>query len=257
MVILFISHVHFLREALVEILRGGEGIMAFGAFSRETADAVTAEFTPDLIVIDSSHPEATALVAAVRIRTPKASVVVLAMRERDEDFLIWADIGISGYLGPDTSSRDLISTVRRAAAGEVVCPPRLTALLLNRYADRSNDRATRAGIHALTPREREIVELLADGLPNKLIARRLQVALPTVKNHVHSILDKWDVRSRGEAAARYRRKIQETEPSTSRVTVAKPVQAARPVQTVPVGAPARRNGDLRLSGLSAFSRTID
>jgi len=257
MVILFISHVHFLREALVEVLRGGEGIMAFGAFSRETADAVTAEFTPDLIVIDSSHPEATALVAAVRTRTPKASVVVLAMRERDEDFLIWADIGISGYLGPDTSSRDLISTVRRAAAGEVVCPPRLTALLLNRYADRSNDRATRAGIHALTPREREIVELLADGLPNKLIARRLQVALPTVKNHVHSILDKWDVRSRGEAAARYRRKIHETEPSTSRVTAAKPVQAARPVQTVPVGVPARRNGDLRLNGLSAFSRTID
>ncbi len=258
MVILFISHVHFLREALVEVLRGGEGIMAFGAFSRETADAVTAEFTPDLLVIDSAHPEATTLVAAVRTRVPRVGVIVLAMRERDEDFLVWADIGIAGYLGPDTSSRDLISTVRRAAAGEVVCPPRLTALLLNRYADRSNDRATRAGIHALTPREREIVELLADGLPNKLIARRLHVALPTVKNHVHSILDKWDVRSRGEAAARYRRKIQETEPSTSRFTAAKPVQAARPAQTVSIATPARRNGDLRHGSLSsAFNRTID
>ncbi len=257
MVILFISHVHFLREALVEVLRGSEGIMAFGAFSRETADAVTVEFTPDLVVIDSFHPEATALVTAVRTRVPKVGVVVLAMGGRDEDFLVWADVGISGYLGPDTSSRDLISTVRRAAAGEVVCPPRLTALLLNRYADRSNDRATRAGIHALTPREREIVELLADGLPNKLIARRLQVALPTVKNHVHSILDKWDVRSRGEAAARYRRKIQETEPSTSRVTTAKPVQAPRPVQVAPIGTPARRNGDMRNSNFSAFSRIVD
>jgi two-component system nitrate/nitrite response regulator NarL len=236
MVILFISHVHFLREALVEVLRGGEGIMAFGAFSRETADAVTAEFTPNLVVIDSSHPEAMALVSVVRTRLPKVSVVVLATRERDEDFLLWADIGISGYLGPDTSSRDLISTVRRAAAGEVVCPPRLTALLLNRFADRSSDRATRAGIHALTPREREIMELLADGLPNKLIARRLQVALPTVKNHVHSILDKWDVRSRGEAAARYRRKVQEAESGSNRFT------AARPIHVHPAGSPAHRNG---------------
>ena len=238
MVILFISHVHFLREALMETLRGGEGITAFGAFSRETAEAVTAEFTPDLVLIDSSHPDAMALVSVVRSRLPKVGVVVLATRERDEEFLHWADVGISGYLGPDTSSRDLISTVRRAAAGEVVCPPRLTALLLNRFADRSSDRATRAGIHALTPREREIMELLADGLPNKLIARRLQVALPTVKNHVHSILDKWDVRSRGEAAARYRRKVQETEAGGNKFA------SVRPIHVLPVGLPAHRNGSL-------------
>lgn len=236
MVILFISHVHFLREALIEVLRGGEGIMAFSAFSQDTTDAVIGEVTPDLVVVDSSHPEAMALVSVVRRRLPKISVVVLATRERDEDFLLWADIGISGYLGPDTSSRDLLSTVRRAGAGEVVCPPRLTALLLNRFADRSSDRTIRAGIHALTPREREIVELLADGLPNKLIARRLHVALPTVKNHVHSILDKWDVRSRGEAAARYRRKIQETEVSSSRF------MTVRPIEGLPTGSPAHRNG---------------
>lgn len=234
MVILFISHVHFLREALIEVLRGDEGIMAFGAFSRETTAAVIGEVTPDLVVIDSSHPEAMALVSMVRKHLPKVGVVVLATRERDEDFLLWADIGISGYLGPDTSSRDLIAMVRRAGAGEVVCPPRLTALLLNRFADRSTDRTTRAGIHALTPREREIVELLADGLPNKLIARRLHVALPTVKNHVHSILDKWDVRSRGEAAARYRRKVQETEAGSNRFAT------VRPIQGLPTGSPAHR-----------------
>ena len=235
MIILFISQVHFLREALIEVLRGGEGIMAFGAFSRETAEAVTTEFTPNLVVIDSSHPEAMALVSIIRTRLPKVGVVVLATRERDEDFLLWADIGISGYLGPDTSSRDLISTVRRAPPGALVWPPPRTPHIV-KPLDRSNDRATRAGIHALTPREREIMELLADGLPNKLIARRLQVALPTVKNHVHSILDKWDVRSRGEAAARYRRKIQETEASSSRFT------AVRPIHVLPTGLPAHRNG---------------
>ena len=249
MVILFISHVHFLREAMVAILRETDGLKVVGAFSHETADAAAIEFSPSIVVIDASHPDGTALVGAVRAHLPKVSVVVLAMRERDEDFLAWADIGISGYLGPDTSARDLISTVRRAGAGEVVCPPRLTALLLNRFADRSSDRATRAGIHALTPREREIVELLADGLPNKLIARRLRVALPTVKNHVHSILDKWDVRSRGEAAARYRRKIQEIEPNSAKVS------SPRASHVVQNGAASQlRKNDMRTGGAASAAR---
>ena len=209
MVILFISHVHFLREAVVMLLRGCDDIRVFSACSEETAAAVVREADPGLVVIDSSHPEAMAVVAALRERAPNIGVIVLAMREEDEDFLSWADTGICGYLGPESSIRDLVATVRRAGAGEVVCPPRLTALLLNRLADRSTGRTSRAGIHTLTLREREVVKLLADGLPNKLIARRLRVAVPTVKNHVHSILDKWDVRSRGEAAACYRQKMRE------------------------------------------------
>ena len=209
MVILFISHVHFLREAVVTLLRGCDDIQVFSACSEETAATVVREADPGLIVVDSSHPEAMAVVATVRERAPNIGVIVLAMREEDEDFLSWADTGICGYLGPESSIRDLIATIRRAGAGEVVCPPRLTALLLNRLADRSTGRTNRAGIHALTLREREVVKLLADGLPNKLIARRLRVAVPTVKNHVHSILDKWDVRSRGEAAACYRQKMRE------------------------------------------------
>ena len=223
MVILFISHVHFLREAMVVLLRGCDDIQMVSACSEETAAAVVGEANPGLIVVDSSHPEAMAVVAAVRERAANIGVIVLAMREEDEDFLAWADTGICGYLGPESSIRDLVATVRRAAAGEVVCPPRLTALLLNRLADRSTGRVSRAGIHALTLREREVVKLLADGLPNKLIARRLRVAVPTVKNHVHSILDKWDVRSRGEAAACYRQKMRE---ASDRVE-AKPDPAAR------------------------------
>jgi len=131
-------------------------------------------------------------------------VIVLTMRERDEDFLAWADIGISGYLGPDTSAGDLLSAVRQVGVGEVACPQRLTAMLLNRFSDRSTERTTRAETFSLTTREREIAGLLADGMSNKLIARRLQCTLATVKDHVHIILDKWDRRSRGEAAACYR-----------------------------------------------------
>lgn len=225
MVVLFISHVHFLREAVVMLLRSSEMSAVHTAFSQESAEAAVTEAAPTLVMIDSSHPDAMPIIAAIRARAAAMPVVVLAMRDQDEDFLAWADIGISGYVGPESSARDLISTVRRAGAGEVVCPPRLTALLLNHYADRSTSRAARAGIHALTLREREVVELLADGLPNKLIARRLRVAVPTVKNHVHSILDKWDVRSRGEAAARYRQKIHEVPAKSTGNLVKSPMRS--------------------------------
>jgi hypothetical protein len=112
--------------------------------------------------------------------TPGA-ISSLASGPCDEDFLAWADIGISGYLGPDSSAHDLLSAARRIGVGEVACPPRLTTLLLSGMAVRSGERSTRSNIFALAAREREIAELLADGLSNKLIARRLQVALPTVK----------------------------------------------------------------------------
>lgn len=124
--ILVISHVRLLREGLVATLADREGIQAFGAPSREAIETAAAKAKPGLAVVDALHPEAAALIAAARARTPKLSVVVLATQDRDEDFLAWTDVGISGYLGPDTSADDLVSTVRRVAAGDVVYPARLT-----------------------------------------------------------------------------------------------------------------------------------
>lgn len=216
MVILIISHVHVLREALAAALHGTGDNEAFGASSRETVEAVALEFPPSLVVVDVSHPEGMPLVAAVRAYVPHVKVVVLATRERDEDLFAWAEVGISGYLGPDTSARETLAAVRRAEAGEVVCSPRLTALLLSRMASGLSIRAARGGVHELTVREREVAGLLADGLSNKLIARQLRIAVSTTKNHIHSILDKWNVCSRGEAAAHYRRQIRrDAEPSAA------------------------------------------
>lgn len=213
MIVLVLSQVLVLQQALVGSFECEAGIEAHGASSHETVEAAVAESPPDLIVVDASHPSAKPLVALIRARHTKASVVVLTACERDEEFLAWADLGIAGYLGPDTSGQELVATVRRILAGEVVCPPRLTTLLMKGFANRASGRATRASVHALTTREQEIVALLADGMSNKLIARRLGVALPTVKNHVHSILDKLEVQSRGEAAARYRREEHRAAPN--------------------------------------------
>ena len=94
--ILVISHMRLLREALTAMLADREGIQAFGASSLEAIEAVAANARPGVAVVDALHPQAAALVAAVRVCVLRLSVAVLAMQDRDEDFLAWTNVGISG-----------------------------------------------------------------------------------------------------------------------------------------------------------------
>jgi two-component system, NarL family, nitrate/nitrite response regulator NarL len=209
MAVLVVSRMHFVGELLSQALRAKGDIVAIHGRVPGIVDTHAEEIMPDVVVVDSSHPAGFAVVSAIRAQFPSVNLVVLALSDREEDFLAWANIGISGYVPPETPLEELIAIIRRSAAGEVVCPPRLTALLLSRFASQMGMAKARGGVHHLTQREREVLEFLADGLSNKLIARRLRIAEATVKNHVHSILEKWDLRSRGEAAARYRESGQE------------------------------------------------
>jgi len=104
----------------------------------------------------------------------------------------------------DGTLADLRAVIESVARGEVVCSPRIAASLLRRIADLAAEREPPPPELRLTSREIEIVELIDQGLSNKEIAQRLSIALPTVKNHVHSILDKLHVHRRAEAAARLR-----------------------------------------------------
>jgi DNA-binding NarL/FixJ family response regulator len=99
----------------------------------------------------------------------------------------------------------VVAAVHRAVRGELLCSPRTAALLFNRMAVLSPNRGIAAGDNMLTRREHEIITLVERGLSNKEIARLLRIGNATVKNHVHSILTKLQVRRRGEAAAQIRR----------------------------------------------------
>jgi DNA-binding NarL/FixJ family response regulator len=209
MAVLIVTRMHFVGELLSQALRAKGDVVTIHGRMPGIADTQTEDIRPDVVVVDASHPAGFAIVSAIRTQFPSVNLVVLALSDREEDFLAWANIGISGYVPPETPLEELIAIIHRSAAGEVVCPPRLTALLLSRFATQMGTAKARGGVHHLTRREREVLEFLADGLSNKLIARRLRIAEATVKNHVHSILEKWDLRSRGEAAARYRESAQE------------------------------------------------
>jgi two-component system, NarL family, nitrate/nitrite response regulator NarL len=130
-----------------------------------------------------------------------AEVVALAVTETEEEILDYARAGASGYVARGASLNELVSTVESVSRGEILCSPRIAAALFKRAGALAND--SRAPLHRLTRRETEIVGLVARGLSNKQIAQRLFIEVATVKNHLHNIFEKLQVRSRIEAVMVY------------------------------------------------------
>ena len=123
------------------------------------------------------------------------------MAETEYELVACAEAAIVGYVTRDHSSAELRAVVASVARGEVVCPPRIAAMLLRRVAALAGGPDSNLGQTHLSHREREIVRLIGRGLSNKEIARDLGVEIATVKNHVHNILNKLRVHRRSDAAA--------------------------------------------------------
>jgi two-component system, NarL family, nitrate/nitrite response regulator NarL len=135
---------------------------------------------------------------------PDVALVVLSVDDSDESVIACAETGVAGFVTTDTSLEGLMATVLCVAGGGTRCSPRATAALMRRVAVLSGRQHPVPSRARLTPRERQIVGLIDQGLSNKQIARELQIELATVKNHVHSILEKLCVERRGAAAAAFR-----------------------------------------------------
>ena len=161
---------------------------------------------PDVLLLDVSLDGALPLVRSLADAVPAVRVVAFAVDDAHEHHVLaCAEAGVAGWVGRDASAGDVVDAVLGAARGELLCSARTAALLTRRLAALARERQAPAGPSAqLTPRETEIGELLALGMSNKHIARTLRLRLATVKNHVHHILEKLEVRSRGEAGARLR-----------------------------------------------------
>jgi len=137
--------------------------------------------------------------------TPSTKVLALGLTEEKQRVLRYVEAGATGYVLKDDSLEDLIETVRAAQDGKVFVSPQIAAALMERL---SNLAHMFSGIEnsvsdtaSLTSRELEVLQLIGDGLTNQRIAEQLVIEVGTVKNHVHNILDKLNVGSRGEAAA--------------------------------------------------------
>ncbi|GAB6041365.1 response regulator [Endothiovibrio diazotrophicus] len=161
------------------------------------------ELEPDVILLDLRMPEPNGLEVLRRLRAEgiERPVVMLTTSTDEEDLISCLRTGANGYLLKDMEPDDLVTALHNVTKGETVVAKELTGVLARviQAADKVPEEPT--GQHAdLTPREREILCLVAEGQSNKVIARNLGISDGTVKLHVKAILRKLTVHSRVEAA---------------------------------------------------------
>lgn len=149
---------------------------------------------PDVALVDASDPEDIDTNIA-------AELPLVALGILEHNALAWVEAGVVGYVPPEASIEDVSVAVTRVARGESLISSGVAMELSSRV--RKTAAHTRQAVWdgRLTHREQEVLELIAEGLPNKLIGRRLSIQEQTVKNHVHKILSKLGVHRRSEAAA--------------------------------------------------------
>jgi two-component system, NarL family, nitrate/nitrite response regulator NarL len=200
-----VSNVRLYREGVAISLARDETLDVIGTSAAATTLLHIVELRPNVVLLDSSLIDSPVLLRRMRDILPDLKVVAFAVSDDDRDVIACAEAGISAFVSRDGSAADLVAAVHHAMRGELVCSPRVAALLFGHLATLSCERAPPLFVETLTHREREIVPLLEQGLSNKEIARQLHVGAATVKNHIHNILEKLRVRRRGEVAARIRR----------------------------------------------------
>jgi len=154
----------------------------------------------DVLLVHAADGVA-AVVREVKERRPEQRVVVLGLDDDLGTILRLIEFGAGGYLLRDAAPDEVIRAVEAVCAGQAFCPPRLAAAAFRRLWQLARAARTPAEslAHKLSAREQEVLALIGQGLANKQIARRLDITLCTVKNHVHRILDKLRVSGRHEA----------------------------------------------------------
>jgi two-component system nitrate/nitrite response regulator NarL len=162
------------------------------------------QLNPDVVLLDLHMPGVSGreAVKTINEEVPGARVVMLTVSEDAEDLVDCLRAGAAGYLLKNIETEFLVDAIQRAARGESVMSPQMTGKLVQelRHPKEASAPSTEAEREKLSPRETEIILLLAKGASNKEVARALNVAESTVKIHVQNILKKLNLSSRVQAA---------------------------------------------------------
>jgi len=190
------------REGLVRLLQEAPDIHVVGSVeSGEDALQMLNQVQPDVILMDLNMPGMGGLRAIEQAlsRDPSLCILALTISEDEADLLAAIRAGARGYLLKRSSSAEVVDAIRRAHRGESVLSPDMMDLLMEQV--RRMPAPSQPEEWGLTPREQEVLRLVAAGLSNKEIAARMYLSPHTVKAHLRSILDKLHLHSRTEAAA--------------------------------------------------------
>ena len=187
-----------LRQGIKALLDNQEEIEVVGeAKDGREAIKVIEELSPDVILMDIAMPGLNGLEATRRIKKkfPKTKVVVLTMHTNEEYIFQILNAGADGYLVKETAFQDLISAISSVHRGEAFMSPSISKKVLTEYIQRAQGKE-KVGFDTLTTREREILQLVAEGNSNKKIAEALFISPKTVETHRAHIMDKLNIHDR-------------------------------------------------------------
>ena len=203
-VLLIDDHMLF-REGLISLLQR-RNIDVLGAVGDGNEGIELAETAnPDIVLLDMRMPiiDGISVLKRLKHKGMESPIVMLTTSSNEQDLLDALKAGASGYLLKDMDPDDLVSALRDIHAGKTVVAPPLTSVLVRFVKGDMTVTREQGPFSKLTPRESEILVLMAEGQGNKMIARNLGISDGTVKLHVKSVLRKLDVHSRVEAAVMY------------------------------------------------------
>jgi DNA-binding NarL/FixJ family response regulator len=189
----------FFRESLIRLFRSDKGFRVSGAADCSLLlEASATRVNPGIVVLRPEwNDQFFQSARAIHDALPNTKILMIGMEDDPEMFLCAVRAGAEGYLLRDASAKQMLAAAHRLEQNGVVCPPNLERALFDLIASGSSLQSKRPPSTAeLTPREHQLTTLLAQGLANKEIAGRLNLSLQTVKNHVHSILQKTQAKNR-------------------------------------------------------------
>lgn len=212
--VLIVNQAPFICNLLTIVLSQEKDINIIGtATSVDQAIEMASEC--DIMLVDANLPNEGALSLANKIgrRRPDTHVLVTGVEKAPKTILKYIEAGASGYILEEFSLDVLVEQIRALPEGKAFADPEMVAELIGRVselADACADQdALQKGVETLSPREKEVLDLLSEGKSNAELANDLHIEVGTVKNHVHSILKKLGVANRQQAAKLYEQEQQE------------------------------------------------
>ena len=189
-----------LRDGIRALLEDQADIEVIGEAEDGIATVkMTAQLQPDVVVMDIAMPLLNGLEATRQIKRdfPQVKVLILTMHENEEYIRQVLAAGALGYVLKDAAARDLLGAIRSVYQGEAVLSPAITRLVIEDYL-RWGDIRPPDSSNGLTSREREVLQLIAEGYTNKEIADILCLSVKTVQSHRNNLMGKLDLHDRGE-----------------------------------------------------------
>ena len=204
--ILLIEDNRLLREGITAIINAEPDMSVVAATDGGGTNTLQMahKLNPHILLIDLSlrTQEGVRIVRSVSTELPEVKVIGMGLIPTQSDIVELVEAGASGFIMKDSTTVDFLAAIRSVAKGTKIIPPPLTGSLFSHVIDRAlKERKVKlTNAVRMTKREREIVVLIAGGMSNKEIAVQLSMAIPTVKSHIHNILEKLALHSRLQIA---------------------------------------------------------